>query len=42
MKLLKTQIQKALLSITVLRVEETYKKLLSKRNPSEIMKKGGS
>ena len=39
MDLLKAQIQKDLLSITALRVEETYTKLLSKRNPAEVMKK---
>ena len=41
MDLLKAQIQKDLLSITALRVEETYTKLLSKRNPAEVMKKRG-
>lgn len=39
--LLKAQIQKDLLSITALRVEETYTKLLKKRNPTEIMQKRG-
>ena len=39
--LLKTEIQKDLLSITVRRVEEVYMKLLEKENSKEIMQKKG-
>ena len=39
--LLKTEIQKDLLSITVRRVEEVYMKLLEKENSKEIMRKKG-
>jgi len=39
--LLKTEIQKDLLAITLLRVEKTYLKLMEKENPSEIMQKKG-
>lgn len=39
--LLKTEVQKDLLSISTLRVEETYMKLLYKSNPATFMKKEG-
>ena len=39
--LLKTQIQKDLLCMTLIRVEETYTKLLGNRDPKELMQKKG-
>jgi len=39
--LLKTEIQKDLVSVTALRVEETYIRLLEKKDPSLIMQKKG-
>ena len=39
--LLKTEVQKELISITALRIEEVYIKLLEKGDPKEFMKKRG-
>ena len=39
--LLKSEIQKDLLSITILRVEEMYNKLLEKEDPNNLMQKKG-